>query len=423
MLASRRRSQSQVNVWPGYVDALSALLLLVIFMVLIFTLAQMFLSKSLSDKDAQLFDLNQRIEEISNALRLSNQRNETLASDLSLLQSQYDAAIRTQLTLEDQIAALEERVAADRETIEVQLRELGVLQQDILALRQLRAQLESEIGQLVAQQEATDALIGELRDESKQLVAQLSDSQQRTLLAQVEQDNDELSLQDLVAVVAAGREALANEQALSASARAQIDQLARQLDNLESQLQVISQALEVEQQTVSSQKAEIADLGERLNIALAEKVNELQQYRSEFFGALRQALAEQPNIRIEGDRFVLPAELFFATGSADIGEQGVIALQELATLLERVDIPNNIDWVLRVDGHTDVIPINNQEFPSNWELSTARAVSVVRQLEQLGVAPNRLAATGFGEHHPLVAGTSAEALAQNRRIEIKLTSR
>lgn len=423
MLASRRRRQNQVNVWPGYVDALSALLLLVIFMVLIFTLAQMFLSKSLSDKDAQLFDLNQRIEEISSALRLSNDRNRNLESQLTVLQGQYDSAIRTQMTLEDQISALETRVAADRETITLQLRELGQLQQDVLALRELRNQLEAEIGDLVARRDENDRVLGDVRDASKQLIAQLSDSQQRTLLEQVARDSNELSLQDLIAVVAAGQQALATEQQLSASAQAQVDRLAQQLDNLESQLQLISQALEIERQTVTDQQTEIADLGERLNIALAEKVNELQQYRSEFFGALRQALAEQPNIRIEGDRFVLPAELFFDTGSARIGEQGQAALGELASLLAQLDIPQNIDWVLRVDGHTDVIPINNEQFPSNWELSTARAVAVVRQLQTLGVAPTRLAATGFGEHHPLVTGTSSEALAQNRRIEIKLTSR
>lgn len=423
MLASRRRSQSQVNVWPGYVDALSALLLLVIFMVLIFTLAQMFLSKSLSDKDAQLFDLNQRIEEISDALRLSSQSNTDLQSQLSLLQDQYDSAIRTQLAMEDQIAALESRVSADRETIEVQLRQLGQLQQDVLALTTLRNQLEAEIGDLVAQRNQNDRILGQVRDESKQLIAQLSDSQQRTLLAQVERDDGELSLQDLIAVVSAGREALQTEQQLSAAARAQVDQLAKQLDSLEGQLQVISQALDIERQTVVDQKVQIADLGERLNIALAERVNELQQYRSEFFGQLRQALVDQPNIRIEGDRFVLPAELFFATASAEVGQQGQGALAQLASLLNNLDIPADIDWVLRVDGHTDVIPINNQQFSSNWELSTARAVSVVRQLEAQGIDPKRLAATGFGEHHPIAIGTSEQALAQNRRIEIKLTSR
>lgn len=157
---------------------------------------------------------------------------------------------------------------------------------------------------------------------------------------------------------------------------------------------------------------------------MARRVNRLEKYRSEFFGRLRELLGDNPAVRIVGDRFLFQSELLFASGSAQLGDEGKQQLAKLAGTLKSVAdrIPKDIQWILRVDGHTDRIPINNARFPSNWELSTARAVSVVRFLATQDIPEQRLSAAGFGEFHPIDVGNSAEALRKNRRIEIKLTS-
>jgi chemotaxis protein MotB len=439
MLGSRRRAQSTVNVWPGYVDALSALLLLVIFMLLIFTLAQVFLAETVSDRDAELNRLNDRLAEISNALRLQEQSNEALNQRLVSLRAQYNQSLQRQEGLEQQVAALEQTVETDRETIEVQLREKVSLQQDIVALRQLRAELEQEISGLVtrlSQSEQTvdqletelvarNDLVGSLRDRSQALEARLASEQERTLLAQREIEQREMRIEDLVAIASEGEEALNEEKRLSARAQAEIDRLSQQIDALQEQLSQISTALALEQDLTAEQEVLLANLGERLNTALAQRVNELEQYRSEFFGRLRQALANNSDVRIEGDRFLLPAELFFGSASATLGIEGQRELNKLAQILEEIsaDIPADINWILRIDGHTDQRPINTERFPSNWELSTARAVSVVRYLAQRGIPQERMAAAGFGEHHPVDLGLTEEAFRNNRRIEVKLTNR
>jgi chemotaxis protein MotB len=187
----------------------------------------------------------------------------------------------------------------------------------------------------------------------------------------------------------------------------------------------VSQALAVAEQDRERQAVELEDLGQRLNLALARQVNRLERYRSEFFGRLREVLGENPNIRVVGDRFVLQSELLFGSGSADLGTAGRDQLDKLAVTLREIAgrIPAELDWILRIDGHTDRVPIRTGRFPSNWELSTARAVSVVRYLAGQGIPERRMSAAGFGEFHPIDAGDSPEALRRNRRIEIKLTSR
>jgi len=188
---------------------------------------------------------------------------------------------------------------------------------------------------------------------------------------------------------------------------------------------VLNKALEAREQRLASQKITIDDLGRRLNLALADELNRLKSYRSEFFGQLRKVLADRPDIRIVGDRFILPSELFFDSGSAELDPQGRIQVTKIAATLKDIaaKIPANIDWILRIDGHTDRRPIKNSRFASNWELSTARAVTLVKTFIAHGIPAKRLAATGFAQYHPIAAGDDAVSYAQNRRIEIKLTSR
>ena len=439
MLGSRRRTPTTVNVWPGWVDALSALLMLVIFMLLIFTLAQVFLAQTISDRDTELDRLNTRLSEISNALLVQRQSNQTLTAKLTSLRNQYNQGVFLEKALKEQIAELEKTVTADRQTITVQLNEMAQLQHDIIALREVRAGLESEVANLADTLTNRDQNIEELeteldnrlselgmiRDNSKALQAKLATQQNMTMLAQEEISKNEFRIQDLITIVSDAEEALATEKMLSASAYANVKRLSEQIDTLKNQLDSISLALRLEEQKTAGQQVELADLGQRLNTLLAERVNELESYRSEFFGRLRQVLVENPNIRIQGDRFLLPSELFFSSASATLGEQGKQELNKLAQILNEIAlaIPGDINWILRIDGHTDQRPINTPRFPSNWELSTARAVAVVRYLDQQGVPPKRMTAAGFGEFHPVDPGQSVEAYQRNRRIELKLTKR
>jgi len=366
-----------------------------------------------------------------------------------------------------QVDQLTTTVEADKEKIELQLRTLASLQQDILALRTLRQQLEQEVGGLSASLEASkgevtdldrrnrslqtelsgseeqvgllrarsldlqnrlagsEGQVGMLRDRSKALQARLADEEERTLLAQEEIAQKEIRIQDLFTIASAGKEALEQEKALSTSAQAQVELLNRQIAALREQLTVIGRALKLAEEKSQEQEVQLGDLGKRLNLLLAKQVSELERYRSEFFGRLREALGEIPDIRVVGDRFVFPSELLFASGSANLGEKGKQELAKLALTLGDVAsrIPQDVNWILRVDGHTDRRPIRTVQFPSNWELSTARAVSVVRYLSSQGIPARRLAATGFGEFHPVDEAETTEAFQRNRRIEIKLTDR
>jgi chemotaxis protein MotB len=267
--------------------------------------------------------------------------------------------------------------------------------------------------------------MGALRDRSKALQARLADEVERTHLAQQTIEQKEIRIQALSVLIDERQTALEEERHLSASARAQIAQLNRSIATLKERLETISRALDLAQHENTNQETTIKDLGKRLNIALAHRINDLEAYRSEFFGRLRTVLGENPLIRIEGDRFVFQAELLFTSGSATLGEVGCRHLSRLAaTLIDlAAKIPPEIEWILRIDGHTDCVPVTSGRFASNWELSTARAISVVRFLSAQGIPEAHMAAAGFGKFHPIDPADTPEAYRKNRRIEIKLTSR
>jgi chemotaxis protein MotB len=256
------------------------------------------------------------------------------------------------------------------------------------------------------------------------LAARLADQTETTLLAQEKIEKQDIRIQALSAVLASQKESIEKERQLSASARAEVALLTDQISRLREQLDLIRTALAQTEEEAEKKDAQIEDLGKQLNIALARKVHELTQYRSEFFGRLKKILGDNPAIQIRGDRFVFQAELFFASGSAELGEEGKTHLTTLAETLLMVaeKIPHDIDWILQVDGHSDKIPINNAFFASNWELSTARALSVVRFLSRQGIPENRMAAAGFSKYHPIDPADTPAAYRKNRRIEIKLTN-
>lgn len=442
------------NIWPGFVDALATLLLVIIFVLAVFMITHFFLSQALTGRDEALQRLNRQLTEISELLALERRSNEDLRLNVAQLSAslQKSTRERDQLALdldetESRLAAAVETVAADRETIEAQLGEIERLKRDIAALTSVRNDLEQQVGALAESlddsealaarlgeeskalearlREESKALAAQLRDESKALEARLADERERTLLAQRELEDRELRLAELQRLYNESTDSLSRERDLSAEARAQVALLNQQLSAVRQQLARLNAALEAAEAKDEEQEAVIADLGKRLNVALAQKVEELSRYRSEFFGRLREVLGDRRDIRVAGDRFIFQSEVLFASGSAEIGSNGQRQLAQLArTLLEIAEsIPPEISWVLRVDGHTDVIPISTPRFPSNWELSTARAVSVVKFLVDQGVPPARLAAAGFGEFQPLDSRADEIGHRRNRRIELKLTER
>ncbi|HSG35776.1 MAG TPA: peptidoglycan -binding protein, partial [Sphingomonadaceae bacterium] len=289
------------------------------------------------------------------------------------------------------------RSAADKEALDRQMSEIADLSGDVAALRALKEELEKEVTSLSLAAKNVEAE----RDELAQS------------LAAAEAERADL------------KTGLAEQSEIAESARAQLALMNKQMAALREQLNALNEALEASEADAAKKDVQIEALGQRLNAALAGKVQELARYRSEFFGRLRDVIGNRGDVRIVGDRFVLQSELLFAKSKAEIGEAGKAELAKLATtLLEiAVKMPGDIDWILRVDGHTDSDPISTPQFPSNWELSTARALSVVHALEDAGIPPNRLAATGYGEFYQISEGSSAAAKARNRRIEFKFTQR
>jgi len=310
---SRHRHRSSINIWPGFVDALSQLVMVIIFVLLVFTAGQFYLTDALSGRDAALKQLTAQLNQLTEVLNLEKSSN----ADLKL--------------------------------------NLSKLNQDLQATQAARD---------AAQQDAT-------------------------------------------------------------SKGTTIDQLNQQILALRDQLAQIAAALDASEAKTKADQLQIADLGNRLNQALATKVEELARYRSEFFGQLRQILANRSDIRIVGDRFVFQSDVLFDVGNADLTPAAKTQIASVVKALKDISakIPPDIDWVLRVDGHTDKRPIATAQYPSNWELSSARAQSVVRFLIDQGIPPNRLVAAGFGEYSPIDTGKSEAAYAKNRRIELKLTER
>lgn len=325
-----RRSRRSVDIWPGFVDALATLIMVIVFLLMIFVLAQYFLGQALSGRQRALDDLGREMAALAEKLNLQTKANEALRIEL-------------------------ETNRADKAKLEAWA---SGVQQDLAHLLTLKDEKEAE---------------------------------------------------------------LAAEKKISEEGRAQLALLNQQIAALKEEMARLAAALDASEARDKEQKAQIADLGKRLNVALAGKVEELQKYRSEFFGRLRKVLGDHPGIRIEGDRFVFQSELLFETGSADLGPAGREQVRKLAATVKEINagMPKGLNWVLRVDGHTDKRPITSGKFPSNWELSTARAITVLRALAADGVPRDRLAAAGFGEFQPVDNGTTEAAYARNRRIEIR----
>ncbi len=360
------------------------------------------MSEAAAERDRALEFLEQQIEAATGRLTATGQTAESL--------KQSKAELETKL----------ETLAADREQLQARLQSLEDERE-----RKLR-ELSSRIEQL-------SALLGASEQEKTGLgrklaaaeAARAADGERLAALAQ-EVERRGRRIAELEARLAELESGLGEREARLGASAAEIDRLNRLLGVTTSQLQRVAKALESSQAEVDTQKLVIADLGARLNAALLQQVEQLEQYRSEFFGRLRRILGERPDVVIVGDRFVFPSELLFPTGSARLEPEGEAQLERLAATLREVaaTIPADLDWVLRIDGHTDRRPVGpGSPFRSNWELSTARAISVVEFLIRRGIPPERLVAAGFGEFRPLDPGDGETAWRRNRRIEFKLTER
>jgi len=369
---SRRRAGANDYTWPGYVDALTTLLMVLIFLLSVFSVAQFTLSTALSNRDTAIDALNRQVGDLASQLSLQKRSAEDLQKDVARL------------------TILGNQLRADRDS------------------------LKTERDTLKTEREQLDARVKDLDTKSMDLAK--------------ETERQKLELTRLAAALAAANNEkgklfsdLTEEQKQSAEQKANVVRLTAEMSALRDELARLNAALEAADAKAKEQNAQIVDLGQKLNRALASKVEELARYRSEFFGKLREALAGQRDVQVVGDRFVFQSEVLFPSGSAELQPSGEKQLASVAQRLIEISakIPKEINWVLQVDGHTDNKPINTRQFPSNWELSAARAIAVVKFLNSQGIPNERLAAAGYGEHQPL----SLMDTARNRRIELKLTNR
>ena len=473
-MAQRGQRYISQNYWPGFVDALAALLVVVIFLLVVFVLAQIFLSQALSGRDKALEELNLEINALSEQLFSQKEENVNLKKDIDNLSAslekftsdnkqlvmQLDLTKQEVLKFKEAFSNMKNRaeqaeenldsakkiIDQDKKIIRTYLAEVEQLRQDIKTLNIVRSNLEQEVNKLSIQVksseeintslksqseelnntlEETKNLVGKLRNKTASLEIKLADEKQRTVLAQKEIKNKEIKLASLQRMYLESKSNLNKSKQKSEKSIFQINLLNAQLLALRAQLESLQNSLDQAETKDKEQQVMISDLGRRLNKALAQKVEELSKYRSEFFGQLRKVLGNRNDIQTVGDRFVFQSEVLFESGSAELGETGKQRLKSLAiTLIDIIpNIPTNINWILRVDGHTDSQPINTLTYPSNWELSTARATNVAKFLIQIGVPPKRIVAAGFAEHQPIDLNNDEIAFRRNRRIEFKLTQR
>ena len=526
----RNRLNDSTNIWPGFVDVLATLLIVIIFILMVFTVSQIYLSDAISGRDKALEDLKSQINELSKILTIESKDKQKALADLSKsetnLQSEKEITKELNIQIEEDqstissqelnitllsgqieellnelkivakaletyegldiatidtsglgerinkalatridqlnslnndlmlskqqtaeqleiVKSLNQKLSINEQELQNQIIEYQKLTNDLLAINDslgledagLIEQLEAiknknlELANLNKNLIQKDATIFDLREKIFELnnilslneETQLSQESKITNLTSqlkiLEEKNEKLDETSSISI--------AESEAKASLALNQIDILSNEIDNLKNEINVLNTALEASEQNVLTKELKIEVLGERLNKALTSKVFELQKYRSEFFGRLQSILGERKDIKVVGDRFIFESELLFDSGSAKLQTSGEEKLKQIGLTLKEttINIPNDIDWIIQVEGHTDKNPINTLQFPSNWELSTARANTVLKLLLELGFSPQRLSAAGYGEFYPIAEGDNPIDLQQNRRIELKLTSR
>ena len=380
-LGNTRRNENLI--WPGFVDALATLLMVIIFILMVFALIQANLAYRVSGQDATLGEMRQQLVSLSELLNIERRASADLAADLAQLQIQLETSETDRGTLAAQLAAVQAKLRAT----------------------------SSELTALGAKQAETEAAMTAARDALDERLRALQMVEGQLALTEARNRTQEQTMRDL--------------EAETTASKAELAQLTMVLAGLRERIEELTGMLAEKDRQAKEDKVAIANLGKSLNNALASRVQELQQFRSEFFGRLRDILKGRDDVQIVGDRFVFQSEVLFAPGQADIGPTGQNQLSQLAVALAdiAVKIPDDINWVLQVDGHTDNLPVRAGRYTDNWDLSTERALSVVRFLVTQGVPAQRLAATGYGEFQPLASSDTPADRRLNRRIELKITQR
>ena len=369
--------------WPGFVDALATLLMVIIFVLMVFVLIQVNLAYRVSGQDATLGEMRQQLASLGELLNIERRASADLAANLAQITNQLNASNANKNELQAQLANVQAAIVARN----------------------------SQIAALTATQADTEAALAAARNSLEERLGALQLAEGQLAMAQAQNQS------------AANRiDALRAETTAS---KAEIAQMTGALAALRLRIEELTSLLAEKDRQATQDKVAIASLGRSLNNALASRVQELQRFRSEFFGRLRDVLKGRDDVQIVGDRFVFQSEVLFAQGQAEIAVEGQDQLAKLAVALADIatKIPEDINWVLQVDGHTDDVPIRAGRYADNWDLSTERALSVVRFLNQQGLPANRLAAAGYGEFQPLDAADNDDARRKNRRIELKITQR
>lgn len=377
MARSRSRTRRSADIWPGFVDAISTLLLVLIFLLTIFISSEFLLSKLLTNKDDALEDLNVQIYQLSELLSLEKRENKDLTSTISKLNDKLNDSSVTSDLLSMEFSNLKNKNIELNSLLNSLKESTSLIKKENKNLDIKNSNIESELKKLLSTLKATKVNLIKAEEEVK----------------------------------------------LSEAAKNQVSLLNMQVAELREQLNIIQNLLDINLEDIKKKDIQILELGRKLNTALAVKVGELTQYKSEFFGRLRSILGNRDDIQIVGDRFIFQSEVLFASGSAEVAIEGVLELKKLSKILLDItkDIPTDIPWVLQIQGHTDQNPINTPLYPSNWELSAARAISVGRVLISSGVSSDKISVAGFAEFQPLELGNSPSSFRKNRRIEIKLT--
>ena len=368
MIANKIRRRHVDYTWPGFVDALSSLLMVIIFVLMIFVLSQFFLSQKMSGQDEALIKLKTNLIELSELLSLERQSTTQLTSHLSILENKI-VKLKNKLELENK---------------------LNIKNQDELVKNKVLIDFN-------------DKKIKELEQtlDLKIKAILLSKNNMKKKNFEIVEKNDFLK---------ASKDEI--NRLVSASLK---------LRNRLSQLQAL---LSVYKAKDKKDKVKTLNIGKDLNSALARKVEELQKFKSEFFGRVKELIKDRPEIRIVGDRFVFQSEVLFSPGSVEIGSKGQLEMVKLASTLMEIEksLPTDIDWILQIEGHTDNLSVKaGQTYKDNWELSTKRALSVLRFLIKQGIKPSRLSASGYGSFQPIDKNNNKNGREKNRRIEMKIT--
>ena len=471
-LSKTQSSDNDNIIWPGFVDVLASTLMVIIFIVLLFTVAQVYLGDlvvgkneqiqnlektieiqdetiveqdiTLTDKEIALLERQEIIEQLDTEIEILDDEIQIKQSEISEkenLLSSKDQEISLQDALIDQ---KDEKILTLDDLIEKQALDIDKLNQMIAQITeelslslQDKKQLQGKLEILNKEQEILKNNLSKLGGQNEALVNQLSNSQGKiqSLLDSLSSTKEfNQNLQSQISKVEGQnqelRDQITNLEEVSSTkttdlneALAKISRLSDDIKILSNEIQLLNNLLDSKEAEIASSKIELGELGDRLNRVLTSELFKLQQYKSEFFGKLSEALGDRDDIQIKGDRFIFQSEILFDSGTAEIQIQGRVALSLIAkTLIDLSDqIPSELNWILQVDGHTDKVPISTNQFPSNWELSHARALEVVKFFIQQGIPANKLSANGYGEFQPINLGDSIEDLKQNRRIELKIT--